>query len=123
MSCIPFFAIYTGNGTSIRIRLGSGTIPTEGRVEVLYDSVWGSIVDDNWDINDANVICRQLGFAEATSSTAQFGNGKGPVYMTDMECSGSEVNFLDCWYTHVIEEVDGRQDVAVECQPTEPGMF
>ena len=113
------------SGHSIRIRLGSGTIPTEGRVEVLYDSVWGSIVDDNWDINDANVICRQLGFPGATIAylTAQFGNGKGPVYMSDVECSGSEVNLLDCWYTHVIEEVDSRQDVAVECQPTDTGIY
>ena len=53
---------------TIPIRLTNGTTPYSGRVEIFYDGAWGTVCDDAWSIQDANVVCRQLGFGNATTA-------------------------------------------------------
>ena len=45
------------------VKLVGGDTPNEGRVEICYNNQFGTICDDNWDGNDAKVICGQLGFS------------------------------------------------------------
>jgi len=68
-----------------------------GRVEVYYSGQWGTVWDDAWDINDAPVACRELGFpsASAIACCARYGRGSGPIWL-DANCQGGESSLLSC---------------------------
>ena len=44
------------------LRLVGSLSVFEGRVEVCVNNAWGTVCDDGWDTNNANVACGQLGF-------------------------------------------------------------
>ena len=47
------------------IRLRDGIAPLEGRVEIFIEDSWKVVADNDWDLQDAHVVCRQLGFPTA----------------------------------------------------------
>lgn len=54
--------------------------------------------DDRWDMNDAKVACRQLGFSGASFApiSAAFGKGSGPILTDRINCHGTELSLLNC---------------------------
>ena len=47
------------------LRLENGTTSREGRLEICYGNIYGTICDDQWGLLDARVACRDLGFPGA----------------------------------------------------------
>ncbi|CAI8051100.1 Deleted in malignant brain tumors 1 protein [Geodia barretti] len=88
------------------VRLVGGGTLLEGRVEVCYNSRWGTVCDNMWDRRDARVVCRQVAgeygleyddfFNPVAVRGSGFGRGSGPVFLTDLLCVGSEQNLLEC---------------------------
>ena len=80
------------------LRLVNGEDDYEGRVEVFYNSLWGTICDDMWDLAEAGVVCRQLGLGAAISaySSAYFGAGSGSIHFDNMACTGNEARLITC---------------------------
>ena len=54
------------------VRLVDGNTPDDGRAEICIGELWGSVCDDNWDIRDAIVVCRQLGYNGSKAETIPF---------------------------------------------------
>lgn len=81
-----------------RLQLLDGPSRCAGRVEVLHDQRWGTICDDGWDLNDANVVCRQLGCGTAVLATkaAHYGRGQDTIWLDEVNCTGTEESIFDC---------------------------
>ena len=102
------------------IRL-NGTFATNrrGRVEVYYQGQWGTVCDDNWDDDDAEVVCRQLGYADSDArayGNAAHGAGSGPIYLDEVRCYGFEEKLGLCshsaWGSHNCSHLE---DASVYC--------
>ena len=97
------------------IRLvGSGSSESQGRVEICYNNQYGTVCSDSWDINDAIVACKQLGYygkwlsyvmyfhlyiltgTSTPYSNGYFGQGTGMILLTGLGCIGSESSLTSC---------------------------
>ena len=88
-------------------------------MEVFSEGAWGTVCDDYWDLKDARVVCRYLGFADAlngTSSGTVFDEGSGRVIMSNVRCSGNEANVLNCPHAGIgSHSCNHSQDAGVIC--------
>ena len=100
------------------VHLFGGSNAMEGRVEIFYNGEWGTVCEHNWDLRDAIVVCRQLGYATAVrkSISAEFGEGTGMIWRDNTHCSGTESQLSECnansWGNHNCYH---RQDAGVVC--------
>ena len=100
------------------VRLVDGPTKYEGRVEVYHNGVWGTVCDDGWDLNDAQVVCKELGYGNATAAKhgAFYGLGSGQIWLDDVNCFGNESTIRNCshrgWGSH---NCIHAKDASVKC--------
>ncbi|XP_078660020.1 scavenger receptor cysteine-rich domain-containing group B protein-like [Branchiostoma floridae x Branchiostoma belcheri] len=73
---------------TIRLAGAGVNVTHRGRVEVWWNGGWAVICDDVWDIKDADVVCRQLGFrggAIRAVGESWFGSGSGRCALDNVE--------------------------------------
>jgi len=90
-----------------------------GRVEIFLRGLWGTVCDDDWDLVDAEVVCRQLGCGKVVSALngAHFGQGQGHIWLDDVKCSGQELRLTECGHRGLGSHNCGHQeDAGVVCE-------
>ena len=100
------------------VHLFNGCTMYEGRVEIFYNNEWGTVCDDGWDLNDAQVVCGQLGFGPAIKArgNAYYGEGNGQIWLSNLNCTGTEVTIDDCSHDGWgVQNCSHEKDANVKC--------
>ena len=80
--------------------------------------MWGTVCDDRWGLNDAQVVCRQLGYVGDSmyTTSAFYGQGSGPILLTNVACRGTEASLITCSsYGWGVQNCDHSEDAGVLC--------
>ncbi|XP_064032271.1 deleted in malignant brain tumors 1 protein-like [Pogoniulus pusillus] len=101
------------------LRLVGGGSRCDGRVEILRRGTWGRVLAEQWHLQEASVVCRQLrcGEAEAAYTLPKAGRGQGPVGLRGVRCAGHEASLQLC-NTSLPQSVLAAgiaEDVGVSC--------
>ncbi|KAG2469493.1 C163A protein, partial [Polypterus senegalus] len=100
----------------LELRLVGGTNNCSGRVEIMYGDTWGTVCDDDWDLKDVKVVCRQLRCGEAVSAELEFGGGSGVIWLNKVKCRGTEAHLWDCQHEPLGKnDCVHKEDAGVKC--------
>ncbi|XP_041035294.1 scavenger receptor cysteine-rich type 1 protein M130-like, partial [Carcharodon carcharias] len=105
------------------VRLQNGSSPCQGRVEVFYNTTWGTVCSDSFGKEDAEVVCKQLscGSVRSVDRDVTFGMGFGQIWLDDVHCRLHDSLLWQCpsspWGEHDCEH---KEDVGVICSEINP---
>ena len=106
----------------VQLRLSGMAATGSGRLEILFDGVWGTVCDEGWSWEAAHVSCRRLGYASAEgfAKAAAYGVGSGPVWLSHVSCTGSESRLEECAFfglnaSSLPPGCDHTHDVGLSC--------
>uniref|UniRef100_A0A3B4U447 SRCR domain-containing protein n=1 Tax=Seriola dumerili TaxID=41447 RepID=A0A3B4U447_SERDU len=95
-----FFRAIAGASRFPVIQLVNGTSLCSGRLEVKSNQSnqwWSSVCDADFDQQDAEVVCRELGCgAPSVLQGALYGEVEAPMWTREFQCGGNESALLDC---------------------------
>ena len=84
-----------------------------------HNGEWGTVCDDGWDLNDAKVVCNELGFGNAVTATdrAFYGRGIGRIWLDGLRCFGTEWTIRNCSHRGwgMLYHCTHYEDAGVKC--------
>ncbi|EDV19932.1 uncharacterized protein TRIADDRAFT_32687, partial [Trichoplax adhaerens] len=102
------------------LRLVGGRTPYEGRIEIYYKGTWGTICGKGFGQNEADVVCRQLGYEKADFCCSDYSIGQGIIWLYWIACpTGRESHILECnhsnWGHNFYCTCPHTEDIGVTC--------
>jgi len=116
-----FYSYFSVFGPTHTVRLSQ---KLAGRLEVRHNHTWGTVCKNGFTINDALVVCRQMGMWNGAVLRPQdvLGTASGTIWMSEVMCAGGEPEVEECafggWGTHSCTHL---MDVGVNCTLPDPG--
>ena len=55
------------DGSTRLVSNNGQTDTTSGRLEIYYRGLWGAVCDDDFSLTEAQVACREMGYADVNS--------------------------------------------------------
>ncbi|RDD39051.1 Fibrillin-2 [Trichoplax sp. H2] len=89
-----------------------------GRINIYHNNIWGTVCGYAFDMTDANVACRQLGFNSGASNYSNYyGSSTSRIWLSGLRCRGNETYLRDCphngWNVH---NCNHSGDIGVTCR-------
>ena len=119
-------ALIVTKSSYIEVRLVEGPTAREGRVEVYNSEAWGVVCGELWDILDASVVCRMLGYDSplAYRQNITFEKKNDTLWLSHVQCTGNESSLSQCahggWGKHTC---NASQAAGVTCFEREWGKY
>ncbi|XP_069083688.1 deleted in malignant brain tumors 1 protein-like isoform X3 [Pleurodeles waltl] len=119
LQVLSVVVIYSGYAYNARVRLTGSKAPCAGVVQVSVFGTWKRVCDSQWDLQDAAVVCQELGCGVPYSVPPASAFGAAMidlVAITDVQCRGDEGSLWQCPHSTRIQRFcyDGRF-AAVNC--------
>lgn len=84
------------------LRLAGGPNSCAGNVDIYYFGGWMKVCGYLWDMQDAEVVCRQLGCGSPLTTAYSFPPSDSYGYlMTEVQCTGYESYLWYCPYEYL----------------------
>ncbi|XP_076093134.1 uncharacterized protein LOC143064285 [Mytilus galloprovincialis] len=112
-------SVFLVEGQTTFTLAGNGATSSQGRVEVTWNNINGTVCKNNFTDLSASVVCRQLGFNNGgvAVTDGRFGAGTGSILLDNVNCTGAEQDILQCSYDNQTNCVHS-DDVGVICNGT-----
>lgn len=83
---------------------------------MFHQGEWGTVCDDRWRIENARVVCYELGFTSVRKILQSFGPGNGRVWLDRVNCNGNETALVNCPHAGWgVTSCPHQEDVGVIC--------